>query len=98
VTSGVLVEALAAGKPVVATAFPHAVELSPTGAVAVVEHEAPGQLARVIRGILSNSALYTSMTNAARTEGARYDWAIVGQQFLALAQDVLHPPNLTVTI
>lgn len=96
VTSGVLVEALAGGKPVVATAFPHAVELSQTGAVAVVDHEAPGQLACVIREILSNSALYTSMENAARTEGARYDWAIVGQQFAALAQEALQPPNLVV--
>ncbi|MGZ4680789.1 MAG: glycosyltransferase [Ilumatobacteraceae bacterium] len=98
VTSGVLVEALAAGKPVVATAFPHAVELSHTGAVAVVDHEAPGQLACVIRGILSNSALYTLMEKAAWKEGARYDWAIVGQQFVALARDALQPPNLAVAM
>ncbi|MBI5089725.1 MAG: glycosyltransferase, partial [Actinobacteria bacterium] len=36
VTSGVLVEALAAGKPVVATAFPHALEVASTGAALVV--------------------------------------------------------------
>ena len=36
VTSGVLVEAIAAGKPVVATAFPHAVEMLGTGAGLVV--------------------------------------------------------------
>src|SRR4030095_10620142 len=36
VTSGVLVEAVAAGKPVVATAFPHAVELLGSGAGLVV--------------------------------------------------------------
>ena len=38
VTSGVLVEAIAAGRPVVATAFPHAVELLSSGAGMVVPH------------------------------------------------------------
>jgi len=32
VTSGVLVDAIAAGRPVIATAFPHAVELLSSGA------------------------------------------------------------------
>ena len=36
VTSGVLVDAIAAGRPVVATAFPHAVELLGSGAGIVV--------------------------------------------------------------
>ena len=39
VTSGVLIEAVAAGKPVVATAFPHAVELLGQGAGLVVPHD-----------------------------------------------------------
>ncbi len=38
VTSGVLIEAVAAGKPVVATRFPHAVELLGDGAGIVVPH------------------------------------------------------------
>ena len=38
VTSGVLVEALAAGKPVVATRFPHAVEALASGAGLLVRH------------------------------------------------------------
>lgn len=88
VTSGVLVEALAAGKPVLATAFPHAIELSETGAVALVGHEAPGQIARMIGRILSNTALYSRMKDAARAEGARCDWAIVGRQFAALCRGV----------
>ena len=36
VTSGVLVDAVAAGRPVVSTAFPHAVELLSSGAGLVV--------------------------------------------------------------
>ncbi len=43
VTSGVLVEALAAGKPVIATGFPHAVELLGGGAGLIVPHgDGPG--------------------------------------------------------
>ncbi len=42
VTSGVLVDALAAGRPVVATAFPHAVELLSSGAGIVVPHRDAG--------------------------------------------------------
>lgn len=99
VTSGVLVEALAAGKPVVATAFPHAVELSRTGAVAVVDHKAPRQCARTIRRILAHPCRRTMMENAARAEGKRYDWATVGGQYLALAEAVmLQRSNLAMTI
>ncbi len=46
VTSGVLVDAIAAGRPVVATAFPHAVELLATGAGVVVDHDDPDAMAR----------------------------------------------------
>ena len=43
VTSGVLVDAIASGRPVVATAFPHAVELLASGAGIVVDHDDPGR-------------------------------------------------------
>ena len=41
VTSGVLVDAVAAGRPVVSTAFPHAVELLASGAGIVVPQRDP---------------------------------------------------------
>jgi glycosyltransferase involved in cell wall biosynthesis len=53
VTSGVLVEAVAAGKPVVATGFPHAVELLRNGAGTIVEHESPNGIADAVRGIVA---------------------------------------------
>ena len=43
-TSGVLVDAIAAGRPVIATAFPHAVELLSSGAGIVVDHDDPDAL------------------------------------------------------
>jgi glycosyltransferase involved in cell wall biosynthesis len=53
VTSGVLVEAIAAGKPVVATAFPHAVELLTEGVGRVVAHEDHVAIADALRAVLA---------------------------------------------
>lgn len=53
VTSGVLAEAVAAGLPVVATGFPHAVELLAGGAGIVAAHEDPHSMAEALRKILS---------------------------------------------
>ncbi len=49
VTSGVLVDAVAAGRPVVATAFPHAVELLASGAGIVVDHDDPDAMATALQ-------------------------------------------------
>jgi len=57
VTSGVLVEALAAGKPVIATAFPHAVELLGTGAGIVVPHNDPMALTAALRTVFTHPSL-----------------------------------------
>ena len=45
-----LVDAVAAGRPVVSTAFPHAVELLGSGAGLVVPQRDPGALAAAIAG------------------------------------------------
>lgn len=52
VTSGVLAEAVAAGKDVIATTFPHSNELLANGVGALIEHEDPGAVARAAREIL----------------------------------------------
>ncbi|WP_344617925.1 glycosyltransferase [Dactylosporangium salmoneum] len=52
VTSGVLTAAVAAGVPVVATPFPHAVELLTNGSGLLVPHRCPAALAAGIRWIL----------------------------------------------
>ena len=52
VTSGVLIEAVAAGVPVVATAFPHAVELVSDEVGVIVPHQDPAALAQAIRLVL----------------------------------------------
>lgn len=81
VTSGVLVEALAAGKPIVSTPFPHALELVPTGAVHVVDDGCPSQLATAIGRIVVDHDLREAMQAAARAEGAQYDWRSIGARY-----------------
>ncbi|PPG01324.1 MULTISPECIES: glycosyltransferase [unclassified Rathayibacter] len=56
VTSGVLVEALAAGRRVVATEFPHALELLGNGRGRTVAHEDPAAMAAALREVLADSA------------------------------------------
>jgi polysaccharide biosynthesis protein PslF len=53
VTSGVLVEALAAGRPVIATRFPHAVELLKDGRGILVPHQDPTAIANALRTVLT---------------------------------------------
>jgi len=85
VTSGVLAEAVAAGKPVVATAFPHAVELLATGAGIVVPHEDPAAIAAALRSILTDPDAAAQMARIARTVGRESTWPEVGQRFRNLA-------------
>lgn len=87
ITSGVLVEAIAAGRPVIATGFPHARELEPTGAVAVVDHCNPSDLAATAFSILTHPDRWSSMWDAALREGPRYDWSVVGRRYAQIVAD-----------
>ena len=77
VTSGVLIEAVAAGKPVVATRFPHAVELLSDGAGMVVPHRDPAAIAEALRRC-SRSARSPRRCRRRRGRGARA--ALVGRR------------------
>jgi glycosyltransferase involved in cell wall biosynthesis len=85
VTSGVLAEAVGAGKPVVATAFPHARELLATGAGIVVPHEDPAAIAAALRSILTDASAAARMARTARRVGRETTWSEVGQRFRNLA-------------
>ncbi len=84
VTSGVLVEALAAGKPIVSTGFPHARELSDCGGLALVDHQQPMQIADAVEAILTAPSLYDLMRRSSWLEGLRHDWSVVGPRFSRL--------------
>ncbi len=95
VTSGVLVDAIASGRPVVATAFPHAVELLGSGAGIVVGHDDPRALASALRRVLTDPRVSGSMAAEARRLAPTMAWPVVAKAYLALAQQfLLEPPAL----
>jgi glycosyltransferase involved in cell wall biosynthesis len=84
VTSGVLVEAVASGVPVVATAFPHAVELAREGAVLTVPHRDPAALAHAIRTVIASPELRARMLAAQRRVTASHTWSRIADGYLDL--------------
>ena len=89
VTSGVLVEATAAVKPVVATAFPHAVELLGPGAGATVRHDDPVAMGQAVRRILIHPRTAAGMRAAAARVAPQLFWSSVGQRFGELVAAVV---------
>jgi len=89
VTSGVLIEAVAAGKPVVATAFPHAIELLGGGAGLVVPHGDPTALARALRRVLTEPGLATSMTARSERVAPGLRWSAVAARYLELGESLV---------
>jgi glycosyltransferase involved in cell wall biosynthesis len=86
VTSGVLVDAVATGRPVVATAFPHAVELLGSGAGIVVEHGDPDALASALRRVLTQPQLAGAMAAEARRIAPAMAWPVVAAAYVRLAE------------
>jgi glycosyltransferase involved in cell wall biosynthesis len=89
VTSGVLVDAVACGRPVVATAFPHAVELLGSGAGIVVDHDDPDALASALRRVLTQPRLAGTMAAEARRLAPELAWSGVARAYLGLARKTL---------
>ncbi|WP_375497634.1 glycosyltransferase [uncultured Jatrophihabitans sp.] len=84
VTSGVLIEAVAAGKPVVATRFPHAVELLANGMGTVVPHRDPHAIAEALRTIITRRDVAAEMAAKAGQATEHLLWPAVAEQFRAL--------------
>lgn len=89
VTSGVLVDAVAAGRPVVSTAFPHAVELLGSGAGIVVPQRDPVALGQAIRSVLTDPSLAASMEAEARRLAPDLAWSAVARRYVELADLVV---------
>lgn len=85
-TSGVLVDAIATGRPVIATAFPHALELLGSGAGIVVAHDDPDAMASALRQVLTQPRLAGSMAAESRRLAPDLAWSVVGSAYLKLAQ------------
>lgn len=89
VTSGVLVEALAARKKVISTAFPHAIELLSEGEGEVVKHESPRDIADAIERLRAQEVSVvpqgTTHSEPVRRRDDSNSWPQVAEQFLFLA-------------
>ncbi|MGE2832731.1 glycosyltransferase [Mycobacterium sp. SMC-4] len=89
VSSAILVEAIAGGRPVVATAFPHAVELLSSGAGIIVDHDDPAAMASALRQVLTQPRAAGAMAAEARRLAPTMAWSTVADAYIRLAQRVL---------
>ena len=85
VTSGVLIEAVAAGKPVVATQFPHARELLSGGAGLLVPHRDPAAIAAALRSVITCRDVMTRMAAAATATAPQVLWPAIADRYRELA-------------
>jgi polysaccharide biosynthesis protein PslF len=86
VVSGVLVEAIASAKPVVSTAFPHAVELLAKGSGIVVPHEDPEAIAAALRLLLTDRRAAAAAAAVARGQAASLTWESVAGRYDGLTR------------
>ncbi|MHB1067234.1 MAG: glycosyltransferase [Candidatus Nanopelagicales bacterium] len=86
VTSGVLTEAVVAGKPVVSTAFPHAVELLSSGAGILVPQRDPKAIAAALRRVLTEPGLADSMGSIASGLAPGLLWSGVAAEYTRLGR------------
>ncbi|HEX7106114.1 MAG TPA: glycosyltransferase [Acidothermaceae bacterium] len=85
VTSGVLIEAVTAGRPVVSTAFPHAVELLASGAGALVPRRDARGLAGAVMRVLGEPAVAAAMCRESARLAPSLLWPAVARSYRTLA-------------
>lgn len=88
VTSGVLTEAVAAGKPVISTSFPHAVELLSGGAGVLVPRRDPWAMADALEHVLTTPGVAEAMAAVSRGLAASLLWPAVAGRYLDLASEL----------
>jgi glycosyltransferase involved in cell wall biosynthesis len=91
ITSGVLVDAIAAGRPVIATRFPHAEEILADGAGLLVGHAAPQHLAEAMERVITDRRLVANMSLVAASMAPSYRWTAVAADYADLAARVANP-------
>ena len=85
VTSGVLIEAVAAGRPVVSTTFPHAIELLSGGAGLLVPQRDPAAMADALRRVITEPGLATRMAATAAGQAPDLAWTAVARRYRDVA-------------
>jgi glycosyltransferase involved in cell wall biosynthesis len=92
VTSGVLIEAVTAAKPVISTRFPHAVELLSGGAGLLVERRDPAGIAAALRSALTAPGLSERMSRHAAAIAPQLLWPAVAARYRELASALIRIP------
>jgi glycosyltransferase involved in cell wall biosynthesis len=87
--SGVLSEAIAAQRPIVATDFPHARELLATGTGLLVPPRDPRAIAHAIRRILTEPGLAQMLSARCADLAPALDWHTIAHSYRALAETAL---------
>ena len=88
VTSGVLIEAVTAGKPVVSTRFPHAVELLGGGAGLLVGRQDPAGIAQALQRVLTEPGLAARMSSSSADLAPQLLWPAVARSYRELASSL----------
>jgi polysaccharide biosynthesis protein PslF len=91
VTSGVLTEAVAAGKPVISTRFPHAVELLGDGTGLLVDRADPAGIAQALRRVLTDGELARQLAGRAHRLGPGLTWRAVAHEYLGICAAAQRP-------
>jgi glycosyltransferase involved in cell wall biosynthesis len=89
VTSGVLIEAVTAGKPVVSTSFPHAVELLTGGAGLVVQRRDPAAIASALNRVFTEPGLSARMSRHSADLAPQLLWPAVASSYRELASALI---------
>lgn len=89
VTSGVIIEAVAAGRPVVSTACPHAVELLGDGPGLVVPQRDPVALQAAVRRALGEPGLATALAERAGRKAPDLLWGAVAACYQRIAESLV---------
>lgn len=99
ITSGVLVDAIAAGRPVIATRFPHAEEVLADGAGLLVSHGSAHELASAMEQVIRDRSLVANMSMLAAAMAPSYRWTSVAADYADLAARVSNPvPTLNLGV
>ena len=93
VTSGVVTDALAAGRPVVATRFPHAEELVASGSGIVVDHDSAA-LAAGVRALAASPEVYERAARSAAEKGTDLSWTSGAVRYAEFVRSLV-PGQLT---
>lgn len=89
IVSGVLTDAIASGKPVVATSFPHAVELLSPGSGLLVPHSDAEAIAAALRAIFTRPGVAARLESVAREQARSLSWSTIGRAYHTLGLRVV---------